>query len=182
MSIQSRVLCVVGHGFEEIETVTPVDILRRAGVEVVLASAASGHQVIGRSGIRLEADEVLHRHSPFEFNMLLLPGGPGVTDLRQDGRVASLIREFHDHGRWIAAICAAPLLLKDAGILDDRKITCHQSARPELPDALLDQRVVEDGKLITSRGAGTSLDFALTLVRRLTSAERAQEIAEAIMA
>ncbi len=182
MAIQKRVLCVLGDGFEEIETITPIDLLRRAGAEVVIASANGSFQVEGRSGIRMQADEVLGKQSAFEFDMLLLPGGPGVAMLRTDGRAARLAKEFFDHGKFVAAICAAPLILHDAGLLEDTKHTCHSSATQELFDASIAERVVEDGRVITSRGAGTSLDFSLTLLRRLFSQEKADEISAAIMA
>ncbi len=182
MAIQKRVLCVLGDGFEEIETVTPVDLLRRSGAEVVIASANGSFQLEGRSGIHIQADEVLAKHSPFEFDMLLIPGGPGVAALRTDGRAARLAREFFDHGKFVAAICAAPLILLDAGILEGTEHTCHSSATDELFSANTEARVVEDGKVITSRGAGTSLEFSLTLLRRLFSPEKADEIAAAIMA
>ncbi len=182
MAIQKRVLCVLGDGFEEIETVTPIDLLRRAGADVVIASANGSFQLEGRSGIHIHADEILAKHSAFEFDMLLLPGGPGVTDLRTDGRAAKLAKEFFDHGKFVAAICAAPLILLDAGILEHIRHTCHSSATSELFSANTEEKVVEDGRVITSRGAGTSLDFSLTLLRRLFSPEKADEIAAAIMA
>ncbi|MEX1118882.1 MAG: DJ-1 family glyoxalase III [Terrimicrobiaceae bacterium] len=181
MAIQKRVLCVVGDGFEEIETVTPIDILRRAGVDVVIASATGGFLLEGRSGIHIQANEVLANQSAFEFDMLLLPGGPGVAALRTDGRAARLAKEFFDQGKFVAAICAAPLLLLDAGILEGTRHTCHSSATAELPEAQITERVVEDGRVITSRGAGTSLEFAFTLVRRLIGPEKSGEIANAIM-
>lgn len=182
MAIQKRVLCVVTDGFEEIETVTPIDLLRRAGAEVVVASVSGSFQLEGRSGIRIQADEVLAKHSAFEFDMLLLPGGPGVAALRADGRPARLAKEFYDQGKFVAAICAAPLILLDSGILKEINFTCHSSAKRELPAAATEERVVEDGRVITSRGAGTSLDFSMTLLRRLFGPEKADEIAAAIMA
>ncbi len=182
MSVHKRVLCILADGFEEIEAVTPIDLLRRAGVEVVIASATSVHQLTGRSGIRLEADEVLGKHSPFEFDMLLLPGGPAVKALREDFRISTLIKDFAEQGKFVCAICAAPLLLKDAGLLESKAFTCHFSALPELPEAQTAERVIEDDRIITSRGAGTSLDFALTLVRRLCGEEKSNEVREAIMA
>jgi 4-methyl-5(b-hydroxyethyl)-thiazole monophosphate biosynthesis len=182
MSVTKRVLCILGEGFEEIEAVTPIDLLRRSGVEVIVASAGAGHHLVGRSNVRIEADEVLFRQSPFEFDMLLLPGGPAVKALRDDPRIPELAREFAAQGKYVAAICAAPLLLLDAGLLDQTRHTCHSSAFPELPLAELHERVVEDGRIITSRGAGTSLDFALTLVKRLRGPEIAAEVHAAIMA
>ena len=178
--IKTRVLCLLVDGFEEIEAVTPVDLLRRAGVEVVMASLGQG-TVTGRCGIRLEADASLESINAGDFDLLLIPGGPGVVVMRADGRPAALAREFHEAGKTVAAICAAPLVLKDAGLLEGRSFTAHFAAHDELPGVSA-HRVVIDGNLITSRGAGTALDFGLALVRRLVGDATADEVAKAIMA
>lgn len=175
-----RVLCLLANGFEEIETITPVDLLRRAGVEVVLAGLKDG-EVTGRSGVRLVPDAVLEGVDADGFDLLLIPGGPGVKELRADGRAAALAVAFHEAGKKIAAICAAPLVLGDAGLLDGRHFTSHASTWEELPDAE-DERVVEDGGIITSRGAGTALDFGFALVEYLAGEAAVDEISEAIMA
>jgi len=178
--MNKRVLCLLVDGFEEIETVTPVDLLRRAGVEVVMASLGQG-TVTGRCGIRLEADTTLDVVAPEGFDLLLIPGGPGVAALRADGRPAALARDFSEAGKTVAAICAAPLVLKDAGLLDGRDFTAHSATYGELP-GVCSERVVIDGNLITSRGAGTALDFGLALVRHLAGDAAADEVAKAIMA
>ncbi|MES2996518.1 MAG: DJ-1 family glyoxalase III [Verrucomicrobiota bacterium] len=176
-----RVLCLLADGFEEIELVTPVDLLRRAGADVVIA-ALGGNIATGRCGMRLVADAMLDDVDAASFDMLLIPGGPGVTRLREDGRAAALAKQFADAGKMIAAICAAPLVLKDAGLLAGRSFTAFDSVRAELGAGVVDERVVVDGNLITSRGAGTALDFALALVAHLFGDERAMEIRKEIMA
>lgn len=176
-----RVLCLVTDGFEEIEMVTPVDLLRRAGMEVVIV-ALEKREIEGRSGIRLVADAVLDEVSPDAFDALFLPGGPGVKAMRADGRPAALVREFERAGKWIAAICAAPLILKDAGVLGGRRFTAHGSTIGELPDLEAGEPVVRDGRLITSRGAGTAQDFGLELVSEWAGPEAWREVAEAIHA
>ncbi len=178
--MKKRVLCLLVDGFEEIEFVTPVDLLRRAGVEVVVA-AIHGDGATGRSGIRVMADVALTNHGAHDFDLLLIPGGPGVGDLRRDGRAAALARDFSAAGKIVAAICAAPLVLHDAGLLAGRRFTAHCSMVDQLPDSL-GERVVEDGSLITSRGAGTAIDFGLALVARLTDEATAGKIAADIMA
>jgi protein deglycase len=178
--MKARVLCLLDEGFEEIEMITPVDLLRRAGVEVVVASLH--HKTCtGRCGIRVEADALLADLDPGGFDLLLIPGGPGVARLREDGRPAVLAKLFHDHGKPVAAICAAPLVLMDAGMLEGRSFTAHQSVRQTLVHALA-ERVVVDGSLITSRGAGTALDFGLALVARLAGQQAADRVAAEIMA
>jgi protein deglycase len=176
------VLVILAEGFEEIEVVTPVDLLRRAGAEVTVAALADGIHVAGRSGITLHADSTLTAVAGRSFDCILLPGGPGVRRLRDDPRVSEWIRRQSGNAGWIGAICAAPVVLKDAGVLAGRRFTAHFSVAPELPEALIGERVVVDGRLITSRGAGTAVDFGLAIVERLFSPEKASEVAQAICA
>ncbi len=177
-----RVLCIVADGFEEIETVTPVDLLRRAEIEVVVAAVGSSLHVTGRSGITMHADAGLDEVDPAGFDLLLLPGGPGVAALRADGRAAALAKQFVAAGKPVGAICAAPLLLADAGLLEGKQFTAHFTTAGDLPGALADEPVVDDALLITSRGAGTALDFGLLLVERLAGTTKAAEVAQSIMA
>lgn len=178
--MKKRVLCLLIDGFEEIETVTPVDVLRRAGVEVVIASL-NEKTATGRGGIRIEADAALKDLDPTTFDLLFIPGGPGVWDLRSDGRAALLAKDFSSAGKPVAAICAAPLVLMDAGLLEGKRFTAYHSVREELGGGL-DERVVVDGDIITSRGAGTALDFAFALVVHLCGNAKADEVAQEIMA
>jgi 4-methyl-5(b-hydroxyethyl)-thiazole monophosphate biosynthesis len=177
-----RVLCLLTEGFEEIETITPIDLLRRAGAEVVLASLTDAKLVNGRCGVTIQADAALSDVAGQEFDLLLIPGGPGVKSLRADGRPATLARTYAMAGKPVAAICAAPTVLADAGLLDGKRFTAHFSVHHELPQAQAAERVVEDGNLITSRGAGTALDFGLTLVRTLFGDTAADDVAKSIMA
>lgn len=176
------VLTLLAEGFEEIEAITPIDLLRRAGAEVTLAALGPGIHVTGRTGITMHADTVLAPVENQLFDCLLLPGGPGVKNLRADPRVVPLVRRHEDGGRWIAAICAAPTVLHDAGLLAGRRYTAHFSVANELDRILADERVVVDGRIITSRGAGTALDFGLRLVAALFSAEAAREISRSVCA
>jgi 4-methyl-5(b-hydroxyethyl)-thiazole monophosphate biosynthesis len=177
-----KVLCLLAPGFEEIETMAPVDLLRRAGAQVTLASVTGDKLVTGRSNITVQADAKLHEVAAQEFDLLLIPGGPGVKTLRSDGRPANLAKAFAQGGKLVAAICAAPTVLADAGLLAGRRFTAHFSVHNEVPQALAAERVVEDGNIITSRGAGTAVDFGLALVRRLFGDAAAREVAKAIMA
>ncbi len=178
--MKKHVLCLLADGFEEIEAITPIDLLRRAGVEVIIASLREG-PVTGRCGIRMEADVLLSEVNSDSFDLLLIPGGPGVVELRSDGRAVVLARDFNTAGKIVAAICAAPLVLKDAGLLGGRRFTSHDSVHDELP-GVINERVVVDGNLITSRGAGTALDFGLALVRHLVGEPAVAEVERAIMA
>jgi 4-methyl-5(b-hydroxyethyl)-thiazole monophosphate biosynthesis len=176
------VLVVIAEGFEEIEAVTPINVLRRAGAEVTIAALAEGIHVTGRSGVTLHADTTVGAIETSLFDLVLLPGGPGVSRLRDDQRVLDLIARQHRANGWIAAICAAPVVLKSAGILGGKRFTAHFSVASELPALLGGERNVVDGKLITSRGAGTALEFGLLIVEHLFSSEKATEIAQSICA
>ena len=169
-------------GFEEVETFAPVDLLRRAGVEVVVASLTGEKLVTGRCDITVQADAALADVSEQEFDLLLIPGGPGVKAVRADGRAAKLAQAYAQIGKPVAAICAAPTILKDAGLLAGKRFTSHAGVLPELPESLVGEPVVEDGDIITSRGAATAVDFGLALVRRLCGEATAAEVAKGIMA
>jgi 4-methyl-5(b-hydroxyethyl)-thiazole monophosphate biosynthesis len=177
------VLLILPEGFEEIETITPVDLLRRAGAEVIVAALADGIHVTGRSGITLHADTTLSALPEGRtFDLLILPGGPGVKNLRADPRVVPLVRAQANSGRWLAAICAAPTVLHDAGLLTGKRYTAHFSVAGELASIMAGERVVVDERLVTSRGAGTALDFGLVLVEKLFTPKKSAEIAHAICA
>jgi len=179
--MKKRVLCLLATGFEEIETVAPIDLLRRAESEVVIAALGGEKLVTGRSGISIEADAILAEVADQEFDALLIPGGPGVKALRTDGRPAQLAKQFTAQNKLVAAICAAPTVLADAGLLANRRFTAHFSVHNELPGALADARVVKDGNLITSRGAGTAVEFGIALVAELHGQEKSAEVTKAIM-
>ena len=178
------VLAILAEGFEEIEATTPIDLLRRAGAEVTVAALGEGIHVTGRSGLTMHADTTLTAvmAAPRDFDCVFLPGGPGVKHLRADPRVRALVLHQSSAARWLAAICAAPTVLHDAGLLSGRRFTAHFSVATELPTLLAEERVVSDGFIVTSRGAGTSLDFGLTLVEKLFSAEKSRELARSICA
>ncbi|MFK7852349.1 MAG: DJ-1 family glyoxalase III [Akkermansiaceae bacterium] len=175
-----RVLCLLEDGFEEIETVTPVDLLRRAGIEVVIAGV-SGKYATGKCGMCLQVDGLLTDIEGVHFDALFLPGGPAVAELRSNDEVISLVRRFHTEGKTIAAICAAPLLLLDAGLVEGLRMTGHFTIKEELPQ-INGERVVIDGAIITSRGAGTALEFGLTMVGELVGKEIREDISAAVMA
>ncbi len=172
-----RVLVPLAEGFEELEAVTIIDVLRRAGIEVVVASLA-GNPVTGAHGIRVTADTPLAALAEQEFDMIALPGGmPGAEHLKKDARVAEIIRRLHEKGRPVAAICAAPMVLAAAGVLDGRRATSYPGfLRDAERSTIVGDAVVVDRGVITSRGPGTALDFALTLVGELAGSSVRQAI------
>jgi 4-methyl-5(b-hydroxyethyl)-thiazole monophosphate biosynthesis len=163
-----RVLVPLAEGFEELEAVTIIDVLRRAGIDVVVASLA-GSPVTGSHGIRVAADTPLAALAEQEFDMIALPGGmPGAEHLKKDPRIAAIVRLLHDKGRPVAAICAAPMVLAAAGVLDGRRATSYPGfLKDAVRSTVVDDAVVIDRGVITSRGPGTALDFALALVAEL---------------
>ena len=179
-----RALVPLAGGFEEIEALTAVDILRRAGVEVIVAGLAPG-LVTGRSGIRVQPDAALDDAlAGAPFDLLYLPGGmPGSTTLRDDPRIVAAIRRTHGEGGVVAAICAAPIAIARAGLLDERAATCHPSMAAELPAAARNPaRVVVSDRIVTSKAAGTAMELAFALVRLLCGEAAAAEINEGVLA
>ncbi len=176
------VLVPLAEEFEEVEALAPIDLLRRAGADVTLASLSEDRTVIGRNRIRVIADTTLTQVAGLDFDCVFLPGGPGVKRLRADPRIARLVRRQHEAARWIAAICAAPAVLQDIGLLAGRRFTAHFSIAGEVPGILADERSVVDGRLLTSRGAGTATEFGLLLIAQLISPEKSAEVAHSICA
>ncbi|MDO8541038.1 MAG: DJ-1/PfpI family protein [Opitutaceae bacterium] len=176
------VLAILADGFEEIEAFTPIDLLRRAGAQVTVAACAEGIHLTGRSGITVHADTMLTAVAANRFDCVFLPGGPGVKHLRADPRVRNIVQQHHADGKWIAAICAAPTVLHDAGLLVGRRYTAHFSVAEELTAIRSGERVVSDGHILTSRGAGTAFEFGVLLLEKLFSPEKALEISRSVCA
>lgn len=180
---KERILVPLAEGFEEIEFVTIVDVLRRAGIDVTVAGLRPG-SVMGSHGIAVAPDAHLGDLDLSSFTMVVLPGGmPGTRNLVQDERVLSLVRRLHDEGKRTAAICAAPLVLHAAGVLAGVPVTSHPSVRGMLAgaDVRSEPRVVRSGPVTTSQGAGTAMDFALALVADLCGEKKAAELGRAMI-
>jgi len=167
-----KVLIPLAEGCEELEAVTLIDLLRRAEITVITASLTNEYQLTASRNIRLMADTTLDEVIYDDFDMLVLPGGlPGTTHLNDDTRIHAIIKRLHLNNKAIAAICAAPLVLATSGLLDGKKATCYPgslSAKDWPKIKLCDDSIVVDGNILTSRGPGTAMDFALTLIEYLT--------------
>ncbi|WPJ95061.1 DJ-1 family glyoxalase III [Coraliomargarita algicola] len=174
-----RALIILHPGFEEMEAVAPIDLLSRAGVEVTQASTSDSLLLRGRSGITLQATHRLADAATEDYDVIILPGGPGIMQLRDDSRIVECLQRHHQAGKLIACICAAPLLLLDAGMIQNIAYTAHPSTVNEL-SAASQEAVVSNNTIITSRGAGTATEFALAIVQHLCGQDRANEIAESI--
>lgn len=174
-----RVLIPLAPGFEDLEATTMVDLLRRAGLHVVTAGLQPG-LVQGARGMRVQPDADLDQVLGEAFDMIALPGGlPGAEHLKNDARVQSLLRRHAETGKWTAAICAAPMALAEAGILAGKKATSYPGVleRMALPGVTcLADPVVVDGRVVTSRGPGTAMDFALSLIELLVGRAKRDEV------
>jgi protein deglycase len=176
------VLVPLAQGCEEIEAVTIIDILRRAGVTVVSAGLDE-KPVRASRGTVLVPDTVLDNILEDSYDMVVLPGGqPGTNNLQADVRIIALLHKMSQQEKYIAAICAAPSVLAHAGLLDGKSATAYPGALDAFPKVSQQSgKVIEDGKLITSRGPGTAIDFALTLVERLMGETKRIEVESALV-
>lgn len=174
-----NVLVPIADGIEELEAVTIIDVLRRAGAEVTVASVGN-RQITASRGVRLVADKRIGECLAEHFDMIALPGGlPGAEHLRDSGELIQLLNRQIQEKRQFAAICASPaVVLGHHGMLQNTSATCHPSMHSRLASKKLSPaRVVVDGNCITSQGPGTALEFALTLVERLFGKAKAQTVA-----
>jgi 4-methyl-5(b-hydroxyethyl)-thiazole monophosphate biosynthesis len=181
-----KVLVFLADGFEEVEAVTPVDYLRRAGIEVTTVSVTGNAAVRGVHGVVLNADVLLEnfldRLSAGLWDAVSIPGGmPGAANLAACPEVGSFYRAMAGAGKIIAAICASPAVaLAPLGLLDGKKFTCYPGMESRLTavkgSTLLEEKVVIDGNLITSRGPGTAADYALALITVLAGEQEADKL------
>lgn len=173
------VLVPLAEGCEELEAVTIIDLLRRAGIEVVAAGLKPGIVKASR-GTQLVPDLTLDVALQNEYDMVVLPGGmPGAQYLKDDARIIALVRKMAAAGRYTAAICAAPTVLAEAGVLAGKTATGYPGFldKMNLPDVTLStEAVVRDGLVITSRGPGTAMDFALSLIEILAGVEMRRQV------
>lgn len=187
MPYMKKVLVPLAPGFEEIEAVTVIDILRRAGVDVTVAGVTPG-DVKGRTQIRIRPDVSMDEVVGRTYDMVVLPGGAGAVDyLKKDVRLHEILRMMDGQGKKTAAICAAPTVLTALALLDGKRLTSHPSVRAELSEQAMDvqyseDRVVVDGNLITSRSPGTAMEFAFRLVEILEGRPKAEEINRGVLA
>lgn len=160
-----KILVPLAQGFEEIEAVTIIDVLRRADLDVTTAHVG-GNPVCGSHNIKVTADTNISAIKADDFGCIVLPGGmPGSTNLKNSSAVISLLKNIYSGGGYIAAICAAPIVLGHAGLLHGKKATCYPGNESQLTGAtIVNEPVVIDGKIITGKGPGCAIPFALELV------------------
>ena len=177
----TRVLVPLAEGFEEIEAITPIDIWRRANFQVITAGLTPNPIRASRQTTHVaEAflDDVLHEN----FDLIFLPGGqPGANNLAAHEKLGQRLQKQAADNLYIAAICAAPLVLHKYGLLKNKQFTCHPSVREQLGASPSSKPFVTDGKIITAPGAGAALPFALEIVKIFSGEQKAREIAGAIL-
>ncbi len=174
---------LLATGFEEIEALTVVDVLRRAEVQTTMVGVGA-RAITGSHGITVQVDRTIDELDDDGYDVVVLPGGmPGASNLRDDARVQALIVRQQGAGRQLAAICAGPIALAKAGVLSGRKVTSYPGFASQLGDVdYREDDVVQDDELVTSRGPGTALAFALTLVARLVGEDEAADLGARMLA
>lgn len=181
-----KVLALVTEGTEEMELVISVDVLRRAGVDVTVAGLGADKVYKCSRGVIVNSDTTLDDAvSKGPYDVVLLPGGPGYKTFSSSEKVGSILKEQEKSDRFIAAICAAPVVLKAHKICANKSFTCYPSVKEEMTEGgsytYVDSKVVVDGKLITSQGPGTAYDFALAVIEQLLGKDAATPVAKALL-
>lgn len=181
--MKKRVCVFLADGFEEIEGLTVVDLLRRAGIEVTTVSVTKEYTIHGAHGIDVLADKMFDEVEYGEQDMFVLPGGmPGTINLKEHKGLEELLKKFHQKDKYLAAICAAPSVFGQYGFVNGKKATCYPGFEEMLEGAqVVKDAVAIDGNIITSRGMGTAIPFSLSLIEVLNSKEKADEIGKSIL-
>lgn len=179
-----RAIVILAPGFEEIEAVTPIDVLRRANIEVKVAGIGSD-LIKGARGVTYMADTLLSNIDYMQYDALIIPGGmPGSSNIAASTKATEVITFMNDQNKLIAALCAAPaVVLAPLGILNNKQATCYPGCEADFNRSTTHRtdNVVVDGNIITSKGAGTALDFSLEIVKHLVSEETANTLSKALV-
>ncbi|MDR1018611.1 MAG: DJ-1/PfpI family protein [Lachnospiraceae bacterium] len=179
-----KICVLLANGFEEVEAFSAIDLLRRAGILVDTISISNYNTAVGGAHhITVIADKTFEEANYSEYDGIVIPGGqPGVTNLRGDEPTKRVIKYFANNDKLVGAICAAPLVLFDCGLLKDRTFTCFPGVEKEITEGNhKTDEVVVDGNLVTSRGVGTAIAFALKLIEKILNKDKADEIATQIV-
>ena len=178
-----KILVPLAPGFEEVEAITVIDILRRAGMEVTAAGLVDG-EIEGRNQIKVVPDAPLDDVVAKEFDMIVLPGGgAGTEHLKKDKRIQKKLQEMADKGKYTTAICAAPTVLSAVGLLRGKNVTSHPGVQSELKEVKYhEDRVMVDGNIVTSRSPGTAMEFAMKLVELLEGHSKMEEVNRGVLA
>ena len=181
--MMKTIFVFLAEGFEEIEALTPVDVLRRAGLSVQTVSVMDEQVVAGAHGVPVLADKMFAEINPEDAEMILLPGGlPGATNLDAHEGLNQLILDFAEADKPLAAICAAPLVLGNRGLLQGKKATCYPGFETYLQGAEYTAALVEkDGNIITGKGPGAAMEFAFAIVEKYCGMDKVNELKQGMM-
>lgn len=173
-----KAVLILANGFEEVEALAPVDVLRRANIEVTTVSISTQKEVTGAHYIPVIADQLFENTDFSVFDAIILPGGmPGTSNLDSLVPLKQLLKKMAGEQKLIAAICAAPMVLGKSDLLEGRKATCYPGFEQHLKGAILSKEpVVKDGQLITANGVGNAMIFALAIVENLVGQQTADEL------
>ncbi len=177
-----KAVAFLAEGFEETEAITPIDMLRRAGVEVTTVAVGETKEVRGSHDITVKADRLFYEVDYDGFDLFLLPGGKGTGILEDDERILNLIKDADSKGKYISAICAAPRILGNLGLLNGRRAICYPGNEEHLKGAEIaaGEKAVIDKRCITARGMGAAVEFGAALIEVLEGKDKAEEILKAI--
>lgn len=180
--MKKSVLIILADGFEEIEALTPIDLLRRAGIDVTVAGLNST-EITGAHSITVKTDVELSKVQDQPFDAVVLPGGmPGTNNLNASDIVHKIVRNSYRENKLVSAICAAPLVLSDSGILKDKSFTCYPGFENKITNGNFnDSNIIKDNNIITGKGVGKAIDFSLSIISELINEEKAKEIKEQIV-
>ena len=179
-----KAMVFLADGFEEIEAIAPIDIMRRAGIEVTTISVSREKEVRGAHGVLVEADRLFEEVSFSDADLLFLPGGmPGTKNLNAHDGLKQLLLKHANEGKKLAAICAAPSILGELGLLKGKEAVCFPGFEETLKGAIVsDKKVVQSGNTITGKAAGAAIEFALKLVENLKGKSAAEQVGLSIFA
>ena len=178
-----KIFLFLATGFEETEAVATIDVLRRGGIETIIVSITGECFIEGAHGITVKADKLFEEVDFSEGNMLILPGGmPGASNLNAHKELKNLILKYSSEGKQLAAICAAPLVYGGLGLLKNKKATCYPGYENSLTGAIVsEEKVVQDGNIITGKGPGFVFDFGLKIVAVMQGQAKADEVARGLL-
>lgn len=178
-----KAIVLLAKGFEEVEALTVVDVLRRGGVHCITCSINGEEEVLGSHSIHVKANNLLEKVDVDKYDVLVIPGGmPGAVNLRDSEKVIELVKKFNNENKLIAAICAGPIVLGKAEILNGKEVTSYPGFEGELGDVTYcEEIVVQDGNIITSRGPATAIYFSFKILENLTNKETVEKLKEAML-
>ncbi|MBP3774257.1 MAG: DJ-1/PfpI family protein [Bacteroidaceae bacterium] len=178
-----EVALLLADGFEEVEATSVIVFVRHSGISLVTVSVTGNHRVVGAHGVPFTADALLNEVDFSSIQMLVMPGGiPGADNLSKSKDVNRIVKQFYDQGKWIAAICAAPLVLGKLGLLKGKRITCYPGFESYMEGAeIIGENSVVDGKLITANGPASGMYFGYNIVAQLRDEKTAREMANGMM-